>query len=417
MRTPFRLVLVIGLVLEFARLSGQGQAPASREARWLEDLNVFAAEFSGKQKDFAKLYPDFNQDLAALRKTAATAPDTDVIFGLMRLVAGAHVAHTTVNFPQGPLAFHRLPVSLNWFEDGLAVVGASAPYHAGLGAQVVRIGSMTPAALEAAIAPFISHENAPWLRQQSPRYMVLVELLRHVGAIPNANAVPVTLTKPGQAPFVLELTPAEPAASVQLTSMYDVLPIPAMLYRKNLQRNYWFEYLPDARAVYIQYNRCQDDPNLPMSEFARQVFAVVDASPVDRLVVDLRLNQGGNSTVIAPLLAGLKARPALVRTGRLVTLIGRATFSSGLIAAFVMKNDFGSALIGEPTGEKPNSYGEVLQVTLPHSRVNLSYTTKFFRLARDGDPIALFPDVTVTRSLPDALAGRDPVLDAALKRR
>jgi hypothetical protein len=77
--------------------------------------------------------------------------------------------------------------------------------------------------------------------------------------------------------------------------------------------------------------------------------------------------------------------------------------------------DMGAVLIGEPTGEKLDSYGEVLQLTLPHSQLSVQYTTKLFRLSRSGDPIALFPDLTVTRSLDDALAGRDPALDAALR--
>jgi hypothetical protein len=394
----------------------QGTPALSREARWQEDLTVFARQFAAKQKDFGTLYPKplFDRSIAGLRTQAATAPDADLVFDLMRLVASAHVAHNTVSAP-GQLGLRRLPLGLGWYSDGLAVVSAAEPYRAALGAHVVRIGTMTPQQLEAAVAPYVAFENEFWLHQQSPRLMTTLEMLHRVGAHQASDRVPFTLEKPGEPPFVIEVAAAAAGASVTLSSMFDVLPIPAMLYRKQLQRNYWFEHLPSSRALYLQYNRCEEDPALPFKAFADQLFGAAAAQPTDRLIVDLRLNAGGNSRVINPLLSGLESRPPLRARGHLLVLIGRSTFSSGLMAAVQLKDQFGAVLIGEPTGEKPNSYGEVGQITLPHSRINVSYTLKFFRLAAHGDPPALLPDVPVARSLADALAGRDPALDAALR--
>ena len=79
------------------------------------------------------------------------------------------------------------------------------------------------------------------------------------------------------------------------------------------------------------------------------------------------------------------------------------------------RDNFHAILVGEPTGEKPNTYGEVKTIKLPNSGVEIMCTTKFFRLMTNGDPPALMPDITVVaRSLEDYLAGRDRVLDAAL---
>jgi hypothetical protein len=51
---------------------------------------------------------------------------------------------------------------------------------------------------------------------------------------------------------------------------------------------------------------------------------------------------------------------------------------------------------------------------LPNSGLRIQYSTKFFHLAKD-EAGALEPDVRVTHSLADALAGWDPVLEAALR--
>src|SRR5262249_1993165 len=128
-----------------------------------------------------------------------------------------------------------------------------------------------------------------------------------------------------------------------------------------------------------QYNRCQDDPQQSMTAFSADLFAFADSHPVDRTIVDLRFNTGGNSEVIKPLIAGLKSRSALKAQGHLFALIGPRTFSSGLLAAYNFRYDLHAILIGEPSGEKPNSYGEIRYLALPNSKIEVQYSTKFFR--------------------------------------
>jgi hypothetical protein len=52
---------------------------------------------------------------------------------------------------------------------------------------------------------------------------------------------------------------------------------------------------------------------------------------------------------------------------------------------------------------------------LPHSGLEIQYSTEYFRLMKDSDPDALYPDIAAPRTLADILAGRDPALDAALR--
>ena len=167
--------------------------------------------------------------------------------------------------------------------------------------------------------------------------------------------------------------------------------------------------------VYIRYSRCQDDPVQPFAAFTTDVLSRIDANPraVTRVVIDLRTNGGGNSAVIDPLLDGLRKRRFTGRA-RLAVLVGPATFSSAMMNALTLRRNLGAQLIGEPLGEKPNSYGEVRTMTLPNSQVTIQYSTKFFRLERSGDPMTVEPDITVTQTLADFLAGRDAVLERAL---
>jgi hypothetical protein len=413
------LIVVIGVPLPVSRVpAGALQAgPATREAHWHEDLTFFGEQFSDKQKDFGRLFPkdQFDRKLATLRESVSHTSDAEIILGLMRLVADGHVSHDSVRL--GSMAFHRLPLSLAWFSDGLAVGAAAEEYKQALGARIIRIGSMTPEQLELAAAPYIAFENEIWLHNQSAIYLMIEEVLQHFKLTDPDGNVEITFAKADGKPFSLVVAPREWSAKGASVMATDELHAPVALYRKQPGSFYWYEYLPDSQTLYIQYNRCQNDPKLSFKDFSKGLFEFADTHTIQRTIVDLRFNSGGDSRVIGPLESGLKSRKPLIAQGHLYTLIGRNTFSSGLIAALDFRDNFHAILIGEPTGGKPNSYGEVKTIKLPNSGIEIMCTTKFFQLMTNGDPSALMPDISVgARSLEDYLAGRDPVLDAALHR-
>jgi C-terminal processing protease CtpA/Prc len=176
---------------------------------------------------------------------------------------------------------------------------------------------------------------------------------------------------------------------------------------------YWYEYWPEARTLYLQYNECRDLPGTPFASVVQSMFAVADSAPVERLIVDLRGNGGGDSRVVMPLLEGLSVHPGLSDRRHLYGLVGRGTCSSGMMAALDLERRFGALLVGEPTGGKPNAYGDIGRFELPHSKLVVQYSTKRFTRGNGNKP-SLMPHLPASLSLDDCLAGRDPVLEGAL---
>ena len=84
------------------------------------------------------------------------------------------------------------------------------------------------------------------------------------------------------------------------------------------------------------------------------------------------------------------------------------------MAALDFQHDLHALMVGRPTGGKPNCYGEVKILQLPNSKLTVQYTVKHFRPLPQSDPPALEPDILVPYTLDDFLAGRDPILEAAL---
>ena len=405
-----------------AQTTGTAVSPAVRTERWQEDLTFLVSGLGAHghtadgvtrgQKDFGRLYPraSFNAAIRSLEADIPNISDEEIVLRLVRLWAGANVSHNVVRFPSGMGFSTRLPLNFNWYSDGLAVDATAPEYSAAIGARVVKIGGMTPDQLLSAVTPYISHENDACLRDVAPDFISREAVLRHLGLLGQNGGVAITVEKAGAPQFTMSVTPSDP--ETKQVTFFDALHVPTPLCRSRPGKRYWYQRLEDSQTLYIQYNECDDDPQLKFADFSKQVLAEADAHPVKRVIIDLRWNPGGNSKVIDPLKSGLASRLNSIQ--HVYVLIGPHTYSSALMNAMQLRDDLKATLVGDPTGEPPNMYGEVRVLVLPNSKIAVQYTTKFFRPEKHGTASALQPDILVPRTLADALAGRDAALETAI---
>ncbi len=416
--------LSVAVLAVSATLTGFQTPPADRETRWREDFQALATGLSVKgttfdpqlgfstrgQKDFEKLYPKetFDAEILALSSGVPTLSDPEIVLRLMRLMSSAHVAHNIVRIPLSNGFFNRLPIEFTWYSDGLAVTAASTDLLATLGARVVKVGSMTPEELLASVAPYISHENEPWLRAEASGFIRWGAVLRHFNLLDSQRHLVLTLEKPGGAPFTVSVPVADPR--VKTVTLAEGLHLATPLALSHPGQTYWCQSLPDAQAFYIQFNACANDPQLSFKDFAKQALAEIDARPAKKIVIDLRANGGGDSRIIAPLEKGLTARLKTIE--HIYVLIGPATFSSAVDNAAEFRRSLHAILVGTEAGQGAGGYGEVKLLTLPNSKLIVQYTSKFFGAGKEFD--SLVPDLKAPRKLTDALADRDTALEAAL---
>jgi uncharacterized protein (TIGR03437 family) len=384
---------------------------SAADPRWQQDLDTIATELPRRHPNLFFQSPRavFDQSVADLRAAIPGATDAEVLTGLARLVALAGDGHTNLFLTQANPRFRLLPLTLRWFEDGLFVVAAADP--AVLGARVLRIGDRSVDEAYQAVTPLISHENDSWVQEISPDYLVNADILLALRIAPSNATVTFEFEALGRRRFTLDLPSLDPGRTLPLTAAPDPAAGALPLYRQNARRNYWGAYIESSRTLYFAYNVCAEDPNLPFSRFNDSLWALFDSRPVDLLVIDLRNNSGGDSSVLNPFFQSGFERAERFAAIRPVVIIGRRTYSSAINNAVTAKAG-PVTLVGEPSGGSPNSYGQVQSLVLPYSGLRVSYSTRYFSYP-NLPPGPLLPDVHVPIYSADYFARHDPFLAAA----
>jgi hypothetical protein len=424
-RAPRRLRRVLALVLAAPGLGCSSDAASTaglrpdpppppaetRDGRWVQDVDYLAGQLTRLHPNLFFRTPraDFERLVDELRRSVPSLEDDEIAVGLLRIAAAPGDAHTSLSFSP---AFRRLPLRLARFSDGLHVIAAEAALASVLGTRVVAIGERTAAEAEAAVTPLVSHENAAWLAVRAPSFLVIPEVLRAVGVARDASLVPLVLEDGSGARFRSTVA-AVVQPGPELLDLTVAAGFRLPLHRRRQGEDYWFSLLEETGTLYLQYNRCRNGPEA-FANLAQRLFRDLDQQAVARLVIDVRHNPGGDSSVDDPLIRGLESRPSWRAGKRLFCLIGGETFSSGVWTANDLRR-LGATLVGSPTGGKPNSYGNVRSFLLPSSRLEAFYSTTFYRIIDDADPPSLIPDVPVDPTLADYREGRDPLLDAVLR--
>jgi hypothetical protein len=183
--------------------------------------------------------------------------------------------------------------------------------------------------------------------------------------------------------------------------------IESPLYRRNQGTFYWKQYIEESHTLYVNYNSCRNMEDITVSQFCEDLKHFIENAEVKRLVVDIRNNLGGDSTLFEPFIRWLRNCEKLNRNGGIFVILGRDTFSSALLNAFSFKNKTKAIFIGEPSGGKPNCYGEVEYFSLSNSKLKIRYSTQYYKIVRDDRLLAFYPDVDIKVTATDYFSNID----------
>ncbi len=371
-------------------------------------------------------------ELSSLRQQIGKPMPTARFYMLMNSLLGMMKdAHTSLHHMNAANAQILSPVFI-WLNDGLYVTSSTKPFQPG--DQVLSIGGKSVEAIFTELDQMIPSENPYWTRRKGQHCLRLPEYLEALGLL-NADSVDFQIRRQQQ---VFDVS----ASLISVNNLKKKSPKPWVRCKF---------YSEHSLGVFV-LDSCQY--NDQYKKAVKAFFKRVRDKDIQHVVIDVRSNGGGNSSVVDEFLSYIdvdeyqtygceirhskasaqqrggpsegykkypnstpkknsKKRKSVLFKGKLYILTSASTFSSGNWFAVVIQDNLLGVVVGEPTGNSPSSYGDCLSFHMPNSGFGFSCSyKKWIRpdTARDSED-ALYPDVPVYTTIEDVVKQRDPQLE------
>jgi tetratricopeptide (TPR) repeat protein len=396
----------------------------TREEGWRTDLDFLLWQMDRIGAAPYRLHPKswFEQQFDALAASVPQRTDPQLTYALADILRGLGDAHSGL---QGsPDVAVSVPLQFTSYEDGYYVTAADPPHRDLIGARVLGIAGCPISEIEAAVARTVGRDNeGRWVQVQVANRLRYTGLLFAAGLLPGRDAAPfrlrtldgrdriVSVPADNRFPDIWNMKP-KPAG---WTFISEVLPGADPIYMRHPETNYWLEPLPDGRSVYFGFNLIRDDPQESLAAFSRRLEQYVLERKADRLVIDLRWNNGGNTGLLTPLLASLLRLDRINRRGHLFVLIGRRTISAGQNFVSLLERFTRATFAGEPTASSPNFVGEDDAFLLPYSKLMVNVSTLAWQNSLPQDRRTwIAPVIYMPPTFEAVRRKQDPLLDAVL---
>ncbi len=417
LRSLFFLSMAVLASTSEGAFSPAFEGSLDRDEAWADDLFFLVAELE-------RLHPapyhavsqvEFEEAVSLVYDQIPDLTDDQIVLELMRLL-GLHGSagkegHCGV-WPGS--SFGVLPIQLYGFDEGWYIVDVDSEDHASLvGARVVGIEGTPMKDVVEAVTPLISCDNETNLLGKLPLKLRMPELLCGLGITSDGGAATFELEFPDGSLHAQRLSRvASGRRSFWLPRNDEVL------WLADVGMPWWSRVLEEQRALYVQFNltRADDGTGQSLASFANTIVKAFHTTKVERLVLDIRSNGGGDNTTFHPLVNALRDDETINQRGALFCLIGRGTFSAAGNLVTVLERETNAILVGEPTGGGPNQYGDAETVRLPnHPDLMVRISTRYHEFDPDhNERLTHEPELQVPLTAKSYFAGVDPVLRRAL---
>lgn len=373
-------------------------------AQWREDLDeltrILTREHGSPFHRVAR--EDFDAEVARVRARlpSLTGAGAGTAFRKLSMMIGD--GHTGVSPIRGS---PRYPVLTFWFADGLRVVETTPEHRRLLGTKLTAVDGVPLKTLASRLRPYSPLGESDWSwRADLPFLINRPELLQSVGLALNGSSV-WTFEGPSKRTERVTLMAAEFAMGARAN-----LGGKPPLWARRPDEQFWSEFWPDSRTLYVNF-RGYDD----LARNSTALAVELEAKRPARLIIDMRDNSGGDYTKgRALLLPVITERPWINRRDALFVLIGRHTFSAAMANAADFKSKTNATLVGEPVGEKPNSWQEPRRFYLPNSGLPVNVSTRWYAFAPSGENV-IKPHRMAEPRWQDWDRGHDTAIDAILR--
>ena len=419
-----RYVASVALMLFLSASAGAADSarPQLTPDQWRADLRYLVEQMRALHKNlFHTVKPEaLEAAVRSLDDRISSANEDEIVAGLVRLVALVQDAHTgAADFPPGKSYY---PLRLRRYESGIYVEAAPREHASLVGGKLIAVDRTAAEDVWRDLLTLHSHDpgNAGPADTYGTITLVSSNVLHGLDISPTADSATFVIENAGRRQTVT-FPPSVSFETLVSRSLPDGWTdarkggSPA-LWLAHPERTLWYEYLPTTKTLFVQVNEILNPPGATFAAFFKEVFDFADAHPVDKFVLDLRRNGGGNNGLLRPAIVGIIERPPIDRRGHFFVIVGPATASAAQNFVNRLESYTNAVFVGRPSGENVNMYGDPAIVTLPNSKLRFGISTLWWQ---DKDPrdvrSATAPEIAAVSTMDDYRNNRDPALDAILE--
>jgi hypothetical protein len=425
MRSNFstRLQLLIALTGSIAiapqRSPAQVSVDTARVAGWRSDIAYYLEQLKQRHYVFRNrpLPPGLIQAASRVSQNVPVYSDQRMLAEFEYLASFAGDGHTyMLPFGASRVPAQMLPLRMYLFTDGLYVIDAFEGYEKWIGARVIRIGDTPAETVIERMRPALSVDNRRgylWVAPPLLSFRGMIE--KFADGIDKGDVAMILRPRGGKNVSVKIPTVAAPPLrgipKLPPSKFADAPPAP--VYLSNVAENFWFRDLANG-VLYFQFNQVVDSPRETIASFAKRFGDHVQEAKPTAIIVDVRHNNGGNLSLLPPLMAAFREYEAANPAGQIYVLMGRNTFSAAQFFLGVMDAQTNAIFAGEPSSSRPNFVGEESQVVLPWSGAMGSISDQYHETIPGDRREWIQPEISYQLSSRDYFANRDPLLQKVL---
>ena len=428
------ILILISCLLFSGIMYAQDQQPET----WRYDLDYLVRRIEIMHPNPYAFFPkeEFYKLKEKLHNKIPYLSNADIVISISELLATLQDGHTRWAFehsdPQWLVqTFHLLPIIQYPFKDGIYILAGMPQYSELVSSKVTKIGNIPISEVISKLGKLWSHDNPYGERKFLYYTLSIAEMLKKAGAIEDMSEIEIVLQNARDKEVKVQIDTVSFMSMVRffagswypqtvngIVTMNKKAEKELPLWLKNADKNFWFEYVPDEKTMFLQINslnfpHANANDEGSFSKLCEEFFEAFDQSTAEKLVIDIRRNTGGNHVEL-PLLKGILARPHIDKPDRLFLITGRVTYSAAVHLTTVLKRYTNITIIGEPASGRPNHYGAVRRFRLPnHPQIEIHCSIDYYQ---DSEPfdfnIFNTPDIWAEMTAAEYSSNIDPAMGA-----
>ncbi len=391
-----------------------------RITKWHDDIQYLKTELPKRHFNlFFKLSKEeFENELDYITMQIEQLDDFEIALKIQQLITKLGDSHTNVGYGNFIDKNKILPFRLLWFNDGIFFFRVNEGNNILIGKKINKINGFGINQIIDSLSTLITVDNQAIIKKNIVNMLTSIQLLEFFEFV-SGNIMQLEIESSDGEIFKHEIYIDSLGKKRPVSLQTDTIPF-TLLNPRMFFRDIYFK---NEGVYYLQYNKCwskeleelygKKDKAYYMpsfKEFEQNVFNTIETKPVDKLIIDLRHNSGGNSLQGTEFITKLSKYKIINQKGKLFVIVGRRTFSSAILNVMDFKRLTHAILVGEETSGKPNHFGEVKSFRLPSSGLIVEYSTKYFKRT-DKEINSIIPDYVIEMNYTDFIKGIDPVYD------